>query len=314
MKFSNFFSNFKKLGIQYAFRIFLKNHVHCIGSSLTNTEKIDNIIKKYIKKKYSKTINKFVNCDIIKKKETDKKTFTIWVCWWQGEENMPQIVKYCYQDILKHANGNIVILLTKENFHNHVTIPDYILRKVHEGKISLAHFSDILRICLLYEHGGLWLDATVFLTAPLEHIPYEFYSLKCENDLWENINKKRWLIFFFYSSPHSILTEFLRSIIFEYWKKHNFPICYYLTDYLIDVGYDTIPCIKTLIDNIPISNAIPHFIQYNFNKKYDPDIYNRICSFTHFHKFNWKNVYRKYTENGELTYYGYIIQLWENNV
>ena len=29
------------------------------------------------------------------------KTSNIWVCWWQGEEQMPQIVQVCYRQIQK---------------------------------------------------------------------------------------------------------------------------------------------------------------------------------------------------------------------
>lgn len=91
----------------------------------------------------------------------------IWVCWWQGENAMPPIVQSCFQSLCSHAGNHLVHLITQENISKYVTIPDYILRKVQEGKISFTHFSDILRMCLLYEHGGLWIDATVYVSQPI---------------------------------------------------------------------------------------------------------------------------------------------------
>jgi hypothetical protein len=66
-----------------------------------------------------------------------------------------------------------------------------------------------------------------------------------------------------------------------------------------------------LIDNIPPSNAIPHFLHNNPNEIFDPVVYNQICKETHFHKLNWKMDCQKHTTDGELTYYGYILQLGE---
>lgn len=271
-------------------------------------KKTEFCIKRYLKNQYANIINNFNVNDLRQNSEIRVENYKVWVFWWQGEENMPEIIKICYKRLLEYANGNHVILVTEKNYETYVNIPEYIIKKVNKNIISLTHFSDILRVCLLYEHGGLWLDATVFITAPLELFSFNFYSLKCKNDLWENINHKRWLSFILYSSCHNILPEFVRSIFFEYFRFHKTMMDYYLFDYIIDIGYDTIPGITKLIDNIPPSDAIPHFIHNNFNNKFDITEYNKICDTTHFHKLNWKINCCKYTKNNELTYYGYILQ------
>jgi len=302
------FLKIKYFGIQFAFINLIDNHIHCLNENHTFVRIKEKIIKDFLKREYADIINLFSTIDNKTKNEINIKSYTIWVCWLQGEENMPEIIKKCYQSMLKYSNENRVILITMENYINYVTIPDYIIDKVKKKIISLTHFSDILRICLLYEHGGLWLDATVFLTSPLEEIPFEVFSLKCKDDLWENINKKRWLIFVLYTAPKNILPEFVRRIFFEYLKKYNLYIDYYFLDHIINIGYETIPSIAKLIDTIPSSDAIPHFFHNNLNEKFDPIIYNQICSVTHFHKLNWKADCREYTNDGELTYYGYFLQ------
>ena len=64
-------------------------------------------------------------------------TSPIWVCWWQGKENMPDIVKACYNSIQKHACNHPVILITEENFRNYIDMPEYIINKQKEGYIDI---------------------------------------------------------------------------------------------------------------------------------------------------------------------------------
>lgn len=105
---------------------------------------------------------------------TSKNDGPIWMFWWQGVESMPPIVRKCYDLAVAHApQAHPVVLLTKENFTNYVQIPEYILKKVELGVITLTHFSDILRMALLYEHGGLWMDATLYSAAT---IPEKIFS------------------------------------------------------------------------------------------------------------------------------------------
>ena len=87
--------------------------------------------------------------------------YPVWVFWYQGVEEMPELVKGCYQHLVR--NNRNVILITKLNFREYCSIPDYILGRVERGEISFTHFSDILRVSLLAEHGGLWLDSTCWV-------------------------------------------------------------------------------------------------------------------------------------------------------
>ena len=82
-------------------------------------------------------------------------TSPIWVCWWQGKENMPDIVKACYNSIQRHACNHPVILITEENFRDYIDMPEYIINKQKEGYIDITHFSDILRMKLITKQGGI---------------------------------------------------------------------------------------------------------------------------------------------------------------
>ena len=43
-------------------------------------------------------------------------TAPIWVCWWQGEKQMPELVKQCYKLLKKYSGTHPVKLLTKNNY------------------------------------------------------------------------------------------------------------------------------------------------------------------------------------------------------
>lgn len=88
----------------------------------------------------------------------------IWVCWLQGMESAPVLVKVCFRSLLHHLKDRELILLTEENIAQYVTLPDDIEKKRRDGIIPMAHYTDMLRLELLIKYGGTWIDATVFCT------------------------------------------------------------------------------------------------------------------------------------------------------
>ena len=103
----------------------------------------------------------------------------IWMCWWQGEENAPEIVRACIDSVRRNAGGHEVVVITDENLSDYVDIPEWVLEKVRAGIMSRTHLSDLLRFALLAEYGGMWLDATFFCTGPLEeHMSLPMWSIK----------------------------------------------------------------------------------------------------------------------------------------
>ena len=95
----------------------------------------------------------------------------VWVCWFQGMENAPELVQKCYKSIIKNLKNREVILITSENMSKYVQFPDFIIEKWKSGAITYTHLTDLLRLEILIKYGGLWLDATVLCTSPEEEIP-----------------------------------------------------------------------------------------------------------------------------------------------
>ena len=127
----------------------------------------------------------------------DVNSETIWVMWWQGVEGMPPIVRACWNQLNKVSSSHKIILITKENWRNYIQLPNYIIEKVNKGKITLTHFSDIIRIYLLNYYGGLWIDATVWV----EDLPYycfnnRLFTLHGPGMFPDFISRGEWVPFF----------------------------------------------------------------------------------------------------------------------
>lgn len=86
--------------------------------------------------------------------------------WWDGFETAPFIVKKCLERTAQIFPEASIITISKQNFKEYTTIDQRILDGFEGGKISIQTFSDILRFNLLKNHGGLWVDATIYFLKP----------------------------------------------------------------------------------------------------------------------------------------------------
>jgi hypothetical protein len=260
-------------------------------------------MKKYLRRNYAGVIKKFQAKNPRRGKTPEK--YPVWFCWWQGEKNMPEIVRACWRALRQNANGNLARLITKDNFQKFVKIPPFILAKVRQGQISLTHFSDILRMYLLYTYGGLWLDATVLTTAPLPSFAgLELFTIRRRKDL--HVGRGRWAVYLFYLTKGNLLADFMKTFLTEYWRRETKTIDYFLFDYGIAVARDNIPAVRQMLDAVPRSNENIYALKHKLGAKYDEQIFAEICRGNYLHKLTWKEKFPK-RSGGKLTFYGKIV-------
>lgn len=126
------------------------------------SQKKNGEILAYLKCKYGDILEKVSEDHMPSVEAYDPTVAPIWVCWLQGEENAPPLVRRCIASIRQHAGKHPVHVLTEENLPSYIDLPSIIWKKRKEGKIQSANFSDVVRMALIYRYGGLWLDATIF--------------------------------------------------------------------------------------------------------------------------------------------------------
>lgn len=236
----------------------------------------------------------------------------IWVCWFQGKREMPKLVKECYENLHQMVSSEIgeIVLITKDNFSDYVNIEPSILKKIEEGKMSYTNFSDLLRVNLLAIYGGMWIDATVFVTHPIEKelLNRRFYSQKTINDFYVKryVTKSRWASWMMITSTEAELFKFVAFVMNDYYLNHESLIDYYFIDYVIEIAYDQLQSVKIDIDSVEINNTMAFELYNSFNELYNPDKFNRILSTTQFLKFTYKSELTEITESGEMTNYGFF--------
>lgn len=232
----------------------------------------------------------------------------IWTCWWQGEENMPEVIKTCYIRLQKNSNGHPVYLVTMKNVSQFVELPDFILQKVDKGYISFTHLSDILRVLLLEKYGGFWIDAAIWVTKPIDICGFSFFTLKQRTDNDDSITKRCWINGCVASGKGFWLYSFLRESLMYYWEKENQLINYFILDYLMRIAYDEMPNVKSIIDSIPYSCPSIHIMKKIMNHEYDELRMKELLRENAFFSLSWKIPFECYNSVGKPSYYKFFLE------
>ena len=189
---------------------------------------------------------------LLDKNEAIPEDSPIWIMWYQGIENAPPLIKTCIQSILINRAKHPVYIINKNNLNKYIELPEYLLQKFNEGKYSIIHFSDIIRMALLSKYGGYWIDSTYFINTPLTFNNYSLFTLKLTECCPGTITKCRWAGNFLAMPKQSFLSVYVYNSFLHYWKKHNKLVDYFLIDEIILVAFDKSPKFRTLIDKLPL--------------------------------------------------------------
>lgn len=316
---SQFEQIFKKVGGFEILRQYLKSHVllfsfievALLGLSRKSLEiiRLATTHKKMMKlrRKYKHEIEAF-------KKERENEEFIgefldrkIWVCWLQGIDNAPPIVKKCFQSLKQNIGNREIVIITRENFTQYVELPDYIISKYEKGIIGNAHFSDILRLKLLITYGGTWIDSTVLTTS--NNIPsymfdddlFVFRTLKPGLD-GHPISVSNWFIT---SKQHNEILELTLKLLYTYWERNDSLIDYYIFHMFFELAVEAYPELWRKV--IPVSNELPHMLLLRLFDDYDEKMFDGIVNQTSFHKLTYK--FTKEDEEKDNTNYQHVMKM-----
>lgn len=296
--------------------IILGNVILTYGQRFLSADKIKSIthhrnsaIQAQLKPLVSRVINEYKNEPLVKSEIDDAQT--IWVCWLQGEEAMPEIPRLCIESIRKNSCGRNVTVLTLDNFQNFVEIDPIIIDKYNNGLIKNCHFADILRVGILAQKGGLWMDATMFCTAPIDShfLSDNFYSIRTK-EFGNFVSRCRWAVYCLRSVPGNRLFRMLEKLFVEYIKIENYFIDYFMFDQFISMIYDSDAEIRTMIDNIKENNPNIFVISKKLHEAFDTDNWNRFIASTSMFKLNWKEyTSAQLADMGCDSYYSYLKEI-----
>ncbi|HEV0635685.1 TPA: capsular polysaccharide synthesis protein, partial [Streptococcus pneumoniae] len=226
----------------------------------------------------------------------------VWICWFQGEEHAPELIKTCIQSMRNQLQGREIIVLTEKNISDYTEIPGYIIEKYKKGWISRAHYSDILRIDLLCRHGGLWVDATVLNTggdfSNLEVPLFVYKSLNLSRKDSQAIVASSWLISSY--SNHPILL-YTRKLLWAYWRRKNSLCNYFLFHICFTIATERYPIEWSAVPTF--NNHSPHILHFELNEQFSEKRWEQLKHISAFHKLNHHIDY----SSGVNTFYKFIV-------
>jgi hypothetical protein len=190
----------------------------------------------------------------------------IYFFWYQGIKDAPIIVKKCLESWIYYNYDWEIIILDYLNYNLFCDLEN----KIDLSKISLNHFSDILRLSILNKYGGLWVDATCFCNCSLN----TWLPLYLSNDffMFDNLTQLGHMIssWFIYSEPNTYLISIWYKNILETYNNEieKFSTTYFIQYQLFDELYLKDDIFKNEWNKVPkIKNHNNNMIYFDLYKK-----------------------------------------------
>lgn len=211
----------------------------------------------------------------------------VWVCWLQGFDKAPELVKMCVASMRKYLIDKEIVLVSYQNYRDYVELPNHIVEKYEKGMIPPALFADLLRLELLIRHGGTWMDASMLCTG--SHYPKEI--MDCDLFMFQALRKGDPR---FYGTSNWFITActnngplmVLRDVLLQYWRDYDCTMNYYMFH---DFFFEIAKLFPEEIAAMPRKNRLLPLMLLERNgsipnKEWLTELKKRCC----FHKLNYR--------------------------
>ncbi len=233
----------------------------------------------------------------------------IWTAWLQGEDKAPEVIRLTLSSIRKNANGHPVIVLTENNIKQYIEIPAEIQKKHENGIMKHAHYADVVRMKILEQYGGIWLDATTLLYEPICEAAFSsvFFSVGFKEKDERFITDSKWIVRLMGGCRDSKYLSAISRMLSLYWKEHCMPIDYFVFDFLINLIYQNDERFHTIVDNLPQMDGSTNALRNIANEAYNREQINEIMMDHQMITLSYKCIYHKQTADGDKTNYSYLL-------
>ncbi|ARN72875.1 capsular polysaccharide synthesis protein [Oceanicoccus sagamiensis] len=142
----------------------------------------------------------------------------IWFLWLQGYDEAPKLVQRCFESWQYHNPDWELTFLTEDNMADYI---DLGLPAEKMAKLTRPLISDLVRLKLLAEHGGVWVDSTCICKQPLDHWLGQY--LDSGFFVFHQHDKERILTSWFMASePGNALTSKMYHGFSDYFLNNSF--------------------------------------------------------------------------------------------
>lgn len=187
----------------------------------------------------------------------------IWIFWAQGIEAAPPIVQMCVASWQEKNPDWEVVVIDRQSVGDYVDMPDL------AQDIPIQAYADLLRVRLLNQVGGVWVDATGYCVRPLSQwLPFVaqsgFFAFFWTPDTywfqWPSYTREvaNW---FLAATPGSQVIKDWEAYSFDYWKGRESTSLYFWPHTLFEtLTYIRAPFRKAL-KRVPVISCMgPHLV------------------------------------------------------
>lgn len=267
---------------------------------------VENRIFRRLRKKTAGFVADFVEKNPPAPPAREKNQGPIWVCWFQGLDAAPEVVRLCVASLEKNLPDREIRLITAENYGEYVRFPAFIEEKHRAGIIGQAHFADLLRLELLIRYGGTWIDSTVLCTSP--EVPS--YLLDSELFVYQILKPgldghatcmSNWFIS---AGPENPILRLTLALLYDYWRGHDKLVDYFIFHHFFQIAAEAYPELWRRV--VPCSSETPHMLLLRLFEPFNQQVYDGILAQTCFHKLTYK--FSPEDAAAEDTYYARLLR------
>ncbi|ECO5712563.1 capsular polysaccharide synthesis protein [Campylobacter jejuni] len=268
-------------------------------------------VANYISNNY---INPFLDGKIphfdFEKKHHFKDDKIIWQFWYQGKNQALPMIQQCFNSVQNQMkNDYTIIILDKDNIKDYLDFPPFIIEKLENnffGEKTITFFSDLLRVCLLATYGGIWCDASIFLSSkiPSELCDKDFFTFERSKTKpskeklkkfiksgyfsygyfnWNDDFKVKMLSSFMVAKTSNTFIQTLKDILMNYWKNEQSSENHYY--FVLHIIFELLKEYGLANDTYKnMSDIECHLLQFSAKEKFNPTLWEDIQKQSFLHK------------------------------
>lgn len=206
---------------------------------------------------------------------------TVWSYWDGPERDAPPLVRACLGRLRRmHPDARVLDAAAAREL---VTMPPVVEQRLRDRP---AHRSDLIRVSLLERHGGIWVDATAYLPAPLTEPIVANLRAGVFYLRWGGQQISNWLIGSRRGNP---LIALQRAALEAWWTERDELPDYFLYHRLFEALVAEDAEARHIAKAMPRVSTIPsHLLQLAMLRPYDPEEVRLILDAAMAQKLSYK--------------------------
>jgi hypothetical protein len=207
----------------------------------------------------------------------------IFVYWAQGADAAPAVVRACIAQLRASNPEATIHVLDDTLIGEYLDIPPGVRDKLWSDK---THLSDYLRLALLERYGGIWVDATCYVTGDLQ--------LAVEPLLGQGVFYFRWFgdqisSWFIAARRENYMVRVHLAALTMWFEEHDEIPDYFVMHRIFEALCRIDGRFGAMWDAVPrLSTLPPHRLQLTMFRSVDDDTLRDILEHSFVHKLRYK--------------------------